>query len=251
MQNGAKPDFSRNPFSQQHGGNTTYQVAQGMVQIPAATIMAAQPLPAVQHYAHKVVQTSMQLPEQWQNSQMHHQSRPNHSNTHLHSEMVLNSTTVANLNRAPPSTVPPSRSATPPNHPNPQPSLYLQEPQASNSSRARQGFESNNHPYQNNRSGNYHHSYAGGGGGGAVPPPSGGWVGRSSVADRADRPEYESWSPDNSPSRRREYLPGRYHNEPSANLRNGYRHGKANQQDLVQPSGYHDVGNKRWQDRRR
>lgn len=206
-------------------------------QIPAATVMTPQPSATVQQYAHKVV-PPVQLPEQWQ-AQMHHLNRHNSSNAqHFTSEM-------ANLNRAPsnargasPSAIwadasGPSRSATPPN-----------------SLRARQGFESN-YQYQNNPSVNYHHGYSGGGSmhGSAPPLPSSAtWGGRSSVSDR---PEYESWSPDNSPSRRHEYLPGRRHNEPSLSLRNGYRHGKTTQQDFVQHSGYQDSGNKRWQDRGR
>ncbi|KAH6811139.1 Homeodomain-like superfamily protein [Perilla frutescens var. frutescens] len=190
--NGAKRDFSRNPFSRQPNGNA-HQVPirqQGVVR-SSATVQ--------QYTGHKVVQSS---PEQWQqahtNPQMHHQSRPNSSNMqHFTSE---------NGGK-----------------------LYVQEPPFSDSLRARQGYESN-HSYQNqnNPSANYqHHAYAGGSGSGSgsgslqVP-----WGGRSNV-------EYESWSPDNSPSRRHEYLPARYNNEP----RNGYR----------QPSG----GNKRWQDRRR
>lgn len=285
MQNGARPDFSRNPFSRQHAlanGNAYRPLGavlptqqQGMV--PATTILTPQPSATVQQFAHVVVppavaslQTSIQLPEQWQphtNSQMHHQSttQPNSSNIqHLTMEMMLNPNTVANFNRVSSNVLgastiwadplgnvkpmAPSHSITPPHPPKPLQSPYLQESTVSNSLRARQGFESN-YLYQNNPTLNNYNAYAGGSVQASVPP-SGTWGGR------ADRPEFESWSPDNSPSRSHEYLPGRYHNEPSVNLRNGYRHGKAMQQNMVQPSGYQDnstggAGNKRWQDHRR
>ncbi|KAL1542661.1 homeobox protein LUMINIDEPENDENS [Salvia divinorum] len=240
--NGAKPDFSRNPFSRQQqqqglANGITYGLSQvrqhGMVsastlvqsQIPAATILT-QRSASLQLYSHKVVPQldSVQLPEQWQphtNPQMHHLNSHNSSNAqHFTSEMAIQ-------NRGPSSVIwgeasGPSRSATPPN-----------------TMRARQGFESN-YQYQSNPSVNYHHGYSGG------PPSSssGTWGGRS-------RREYESWSPENSPSRRHEYVPGQRHNEPSLSSRNGYRHGETTQQDFVQHSGYQDAGSKRWLDRRR
>ncbi|KAI3449520.1 hypothetical protein Pfo_006185 [Paulownia fortunei] len=300
--NGPKPDFSRNPFSRHHAlaNGNAYQAtgaalpirhqvqASTLIQplIPATTILAPQPSATVQQLAHVVVppvaslQTTVQLPEQWQaptNSQMRHQStRPNSFNTqHLTTEMMLNANTVANSNRSPsnvlgasshtiwaeplgnvkPSPVsiliPPSRSLTPPQHPKPPQSPYLQEPIVSNSLRARQGYESNYY-YQNNRTVNSYNAYAEGSVQAAVPSV-GSWGGRNNLPDR---PEFESWSPDNSPSRRHEYLPGRYYHEPSVNVRHGYRHERTMQQNLAQPSGHQDhsvdgAGNKRWLDHRR
>lgn len=265
MQNGAKPDFSRNPFSRQQGfvNGNAYQATgaafSGHSQIPPATVFTPQPSASVQQFAHVVVppvQTSIQLPEQWQahtNSQLHHQSsRLNSSSTQRSTtEMMLNSNTVANYNRAPSNMVwadpvggpmPPSRSVTPPHTVKQPESLYLQDPTvSSNSLRSRQSFESN-HLYQNNRATNNYNAYSGGPVR-AAGPASGTWGGRN---NHVERPEFESWSPDNSPSRRREYLPDQYHNEPSGNSRNGYRH-----RNPMQPSGYRDSGNKRWQDHRR
>ncbi|XP_042061731.1 homeobox protein LUMINIDEPENDENS-like [Salvia splendens] len=233
--NGAKPDFSRNPFSRQQqqglANGIAYGVSQarqqGMVSaIPAATILTPQRSASLQQYSHKVAPqlASVQLPEQWQphtNPQMHHLNSHNSSNAqHFTSEMAI-------PNRGPSPAIwgeasGLSRSATPPN-----------------TLRARQGFESN-YQYQSNPSANYHHGYSGG----HPSSSSGTWGGRS-------RREYESWSPDHSPSRRHEYVPGQRHNEPSLSLRNGYRHGKTTQQDFVQHSGYQDAGSKRGQDRRR
>lgn len=230
MQNGVKHDFSRNPFSRQQGlaNGNAYQ---SMVsQIPATAILTPQPSATVQHYAHEPpasLQASVQLHEQWHqphtNQQFFHQSRLNSSNTqHFTSERLQNPNTTANASPSPaiwagPSG--PSRSATPPDH----------------SLRSRHGYESN-YPYQNNRSVNYNHGYSGGSAGTRQMP---------------ERPEYESWSPDNSPSRRHEYMPGPHHNEASSSSRNGYRHGKGMQQNLVQHSRYQDGRNKQWQDRRR
>ncbi|KAL8548585.1 hypothetical protein ACS0TY_007759 [Phlomoides rotata] len=250
--NGTKPDFSRNPFSRQQGfaNGNAYQAT------GAAFPVHSQIPAAVQQFAPVVlppVQTSIQLPEQWQahtNSQLHHQSsRLNSSNTQrFTTEMMPNANTVANYNRAPSNMVwadplSPSRSVTPPLPVKlPQSSLYLQDPTvSSNSSRSRQSFESN-HPYQNNRATNNYNAYAGGPTRGAGQA-SGTWGGRN---NHVERPGFESWSPDNSPSRRREYSPGQYHNEPSSHSRNGYRH-----RSSMQPSGYRDGLNKRWQDHRR
>ncbi|KAK6115026.1 hypothetical protein DH2020_007295 [Rehmannia glutinosa] len=122
--------------------------------------------------------------------------------------------------------MPPSRSPTPSYPPPKQPeSSYLQERLVSNSLRTRQqGFESNYHNYQNNPTVNGYNAYAGG--------------------RRNNRPEFESWSLDNSPSRRHEYLPGQYYRDPNTNLRHdGYRDERTMQQNLA--------GNKRWRDHRR
>ncbi|XP_042034829.1 homeobox protein LUMINIDEPENDENS-like isoform X2 [Salvia splendens] len=227
--NGAKPDYSKNPFSRQQQGlanGITYGVSQARQQGMATTILTPQRSVSVQQYSHKVAPqlASVQLPEQWQphtNPQMHHLNSHNSSNAQqFTSEMPI-------PNRGPSSGIwgeasGLSRSATPPN-----------------TLRARQGLESN-YQYQSNPRVNYHHGYSGG------PPSSssGTWGGRS-------RREYESWSPDNSPSRRHEYVPGQRHNQPSLSSRNGYRHGKTTQQDFVQHSSYQDAGSKRWQDWRR
>ncbi|KAK4418165.1 Homeobox protein LUMINIDEPENDENS [Sesamum alatum] len=290
--NGMKPDFSRNPFSRQHAfeNGNAYQApgaalplqSHGMIpsstlvqhQIPATTVLAPQPSATVQQLAYAVVQPvsslPIQLPEQWQapaNPQIHHQNtRPITSNIqHLTTEMRLNANTVADANRASSIRAEPFGNVNPspgsvlmspsqslaPSHPlNPQLS-YIQEPLVSNSLSSRQGFDSNYH-YQNNQTVNNYNAYAGGAGQ-AVLPPAGNWGGRNSLAER---PEFESWSPDNSPSRRHEYLPGRYYHEPSINSRQGYRPERAMQQNPAQSSGYQDynmsrAGNKRWQDHRR
>lgn len=272
--NGAKPDFSRNPFSRQQGfaNGNAYQATgaafSGQSQIPAASVFTPQPSAAMQQFAHAVVplvQTSIQLPEQWQahsNSQSHHQnSRHNSSNTqHFTTQMTLNANTVANYNRAPSNTgwadpvggnvkpFPPSRSVTPPHSAKPPQSLYLQNPTvSSNLSRSRQSFEPN-HPYQNNRAANNYNAYPAGAVRAAGSASSSAWGGRNNLLER---PEFESWSPDNSPSRRHEYSSGQYHNEPSGASRNGYRQRKTMQPNPMQPSGYRDGGNKRWQDHRR
>lgn len=264
LQNGAKPDFSRNPFSRQQGfaNGNAYQATgaafSGQSQIPAASVFTPQPSVAVQQFAHAVVppvQTSIQLPEQWQphtNSQIHHQnSRLNSSNTqHFTTQMTLNANTVANYNRVPsntgwadPEPFPPSRSVTPPHSTKLPQSLYLQNQTVSSSSlRSRQSFEPN-HPYQNNRAVNNYNAYPAGPVRAAGSASSSTWGARNNLVER---PEYESWSPDNSTSRRHEYSSGQYHNEPSGASRNGYRQRKA-----MPPSGYRDGENKRWQDHRR
>lgn len=225
VQNGPKPDFSRNPFSRQHA---SVNINTFQHQIPAATMMTPQPSTTVQHAVvppQLPVQTNIHFPEQWNspNSQIHHQSiPPNSSNLyqqHLTTEMLLNTNMVAN-----PSLVPPSGSL------------------VSNHLGLRQGFEPNY--YQNNQALSNYNAYAGG----SVP----------SRNSRVGRPGFESWGPDDSPSRRHEheYLPpGPYYREPSPNVnsRHGYRQERAPQQNLGQPSGYHDrgPGNRRWPDHRR
>ncbi|KAL0389607.1 UNVERIFIED_CONTAM: Homeobox protein LUMINIDEPENDENS [Sesamum calycinum] len=266
---------------QSHGMTPTSTLVQH--QIPATTSLAPQPSAVVQQLAHMVgplvSSLPIQLPEQWQgpaNPQIHHQNtRPITSNIqHLTTEMRLNANTVADSNRASSSVLgassptiraepfgnvkpspgsvlmAPSQSLAPSHPLNPQVS-YIQEPLVSNSLSSRQGFDSNYH-YQNNQTVNNYNAYAGGAGQ-AVLPPAGNWGGRNNLADR---PEFESWSPDNSPSRRHEYLPGRYYHEANPNLRHGYRPERAMQKNLGQSSGYQDynmsrTGSKRWADHRR
>ncbi|KAL2238957.1 UNVERIFIED_CONTAM: Homeobox protein LUMINIDEPENDENS [Sesamum indicum] len=251
-------------------------------QIPATTILAPQPSAAVQQLAHMVgppvSSLPIQLPEQWQgpaNPQIHHQNtHPITSNIHLTTEMRLNANTLADSNRAssnvlgassptiraepfgnvnpsPGSVLMAPSQSLAPSHPlNPQLS-YIQEPLVSNSLRSRQGFDSNYH-YQNNQTVNNYNAYAGGAGQ-AVLPPAGNWGGRNNLADR---PEFESWSPDNSPSRRHEYLPGRYYHEASPNLRHGYRPERSMQKSLGESSSYQEynmsrTGSQRWPDHRK
>ncbi|KAL6505003.1 hypothetical protein OROGR_024820 [Orobanche gracilis] len=254
-QSGPRHDFSRNPFSRQpmsaNGnihqatGNVLPIQPQEMVVpartlkqplIPATTILAHQPSVVVQQSAHVVVppvaslRTRTHLPEQWQaptNPHVHHQNIPpnNSSNIHLTTEIMLNSSraqsnVVGSSNRTQ------SRLVTPPN--------WAQSNVVSNNStlRARQRFESN-HRYQNNRNVNGHNAYARG----PVPP--------GSRNDLLARPEFESWSPDNSPPRRHENSPGQYYRYPNVNSRHVYMDERAMQQNLG------GARNKRWRDNRR
>ncbi|KAL0419998.1 UNVERIFIED_CONTAM: Homeobox protein LUMINIDEPENDENS [Sesamum radiatum] len=252
--NGLKPDFSRNPFSRQHAfeNDNAYQApgaalplqSHGMTptstlvqhQIPATTSLAPQPSAVVQQLAHMV--------------------GPLPTLTGLLLVLGASSPTIraepfGNVKPSPGSVLMAPSQSLAPSHPlNPQLS-YIQEPLVSNSLSSRQGFDSNYH-YQNNQTVNNYNAYAGGAGQ-AVLPPAGNWGGRNNLADR---PEFESWSPDNSPSRRHEYLPGRYYHEASPNLRHGYRPERAMQKNLGQSSGYQDynmsrTGSKRWADHRR
>ncbi|KAG8370664.1 hypothetical protein BUALT_Bualt13G0006800 [Buddleja alternifolia] len=247
--NGSRPDFSRNPFSRQPANmaGNGYQASATVLSnrqqetISTSTFMQHQTQPGPflggqgQSLPHVMasppvlsLQTSIQLPEQWQqqmptNLPIH----PNSTNTqHFTPQMMLN----ANItNRASSNTIPTigaeplARYSASPHVP------YLQEP---NSMRARQGLESIHH-YQNNPTLNNYNGYAEG--------PA--WGSRNNLRER---PEFESWSPDNSPSRHYEHIHDRNYNGPRVNLRHGYGPN----------SGYQDhamrgAGNKRWRDQRR
>ncbi|KAL3644793.1 hypothetical protein CASFOL_009973 [Castilleja foliolosa] len=234
--NGTRPDFSRNPFSRQ------LVSANGNVYQSTTTILAPQPAAQSAHVVEPSRQTTAQLPEQWHahlnNTQTHHQSRFNTSHTqHFTTETMLN----ANSNRAASNNVvggynvvkqspvsilmPPSRSVTPP----PQ-SAYF--PEQSNSSRNRQSFDPN-YRYQNNRNANDYDAYAG---------RPGQALGRNNLVGR---PEFESWGPNNSPPRHREYLPGPYYRDQNVNSRHGYIDERERQQNIG------GAGNKRWREHRR
>ncbi|KAL9168471.1 hypothetical protein ABFS82_04G017500 [Erythranthe guttata] len=245
--NGAKQDFSRNPFSRQpaSGIGSTYHATGGALPIRQPQIPAQMVVPPP--VASLQTNTTQLMSEHWQahtNSQMHHQSiiPPNSFNTQQH---LLN----ANSNRAPPNSygsssshtnwgepssgnikpspvsilMPPSRSLTPPHHQKP---AQMQDPFGAN------------YRYQNNQSVGNYDAYAGGSVQG----------GRSSR--HAGGPGFESWSPDNSPSRRHEYLPGHYYQDPNVNAR-------AMQQNMGQPSDYYQdqrfggPANRRWPENRR
>ncbi|CAA0832042.1 Homeobox protein LUMINIDEPENDENS [Striga hermonthica] len=192
--NGSRPDFSRNPFSRQQtsASGSIYQ-----------TTGFAQPVSLSQHSAHLTAsQTSVQLPL---TTQMYHQqSRFNtlqHAQ-HLTTEMLPNPGPInPNLNWADSN------------------GYYASEQSVSNLSRARQGFDPNYH-YQHTRNENGYNAYAAG-------PPGG----RNNLAGRP-WPGPESWSPGESPSRGREYLPDQYY--------------RGNRDERAMGG----AGNKRWRDYR-
>ncbi|KAL6500363.1 hypothetical protein OROHE_025729 [Orobanche hederae] len=247
---GARHDFSRNPFSRQpmsaNGnihqatGNVLPIQPQEMVVpartlkqplIPATTILAHQPSVVVQQSAHVMVPPVASLRART-HSHVHHQNvLPNNSSNiqHLTTEIMLNSSR-AQSNVVGSSNWAQSRVVTPPNR--------AQFNVVSNNStlRARQNFESN-HRYQNNRNVNGHNAYDGG--------PMREVVLRGSRNDLLGRPEFESWSPDNSPPRRHEDSPGQYYRDSSMNSRHGYVDERAMQQNLG------GARNKRWRDNRR
>lgn len=248
-------------------------------QISAASLPSA--AAAAHQLAHKVVlpvpslQTNVQLAENWKapaptNSQMHLQTSISNSfNTqYMSTETVLNTHTASNSNWAsssilsasstawseslgnvkppPPSVVKaPSRSLTPPRSSRPTKSPYPQESVARNSLSTRQGFESK-YGYTNNRTLNNYNAYAGGSVEAMLPRgPRGG---REYLTGR---PGYESWSPDNSPSRCHEHSSSPYYHEADVNSRHGYR--ATTQQNVANPSRYKDhnigsAGQKRWRD---
>lgn len=110
--------------------------------------------------------------------------------------------------------------------------------------RGRQGLPSNYNPTLVNQNNSYNASPFGG----PVQPPRSQWEGSNEYAEGE---EFESWSPDNSPTRNREHAMGRNFPEPRMNPGRGYR---PDQFRMRNSSGYRDHnrhGNRRWRDRRR
>ncbi|XP_051142120.1 homeobox protein LUMINIDEPENDENS [Andrographis paniculata] len=274
--NGPKPDFTRNPFSRQltvANGNTYQGPAvvypQGMVpsstvlqsQIPASTIMASQPSSSVQQLGHggappplgASLQTSIQLAENWKapvptNPQLYHQTTLSNSfNTqYMTTEKILNANLVANSNRALSTALPSSSLPTV----WPESLGNVQAPPASMESiphstlSAGQVFESK-YGYPNNRTVNNYNAYPGRPVENSMLPGTRG--GREIFTDR---PGFESWSPDNSPSRRHEHSSGQSHRELDVNSRHRYA---TMPQNPVHPSRYQDhnvgpPGHKHWRD---
>ncbi|PIN02364.1 hypothetical protein CDL12_25124 [Handroanthus impetiginosus] len=232
--NGPRPDFSRNPFSRQHNGllpatGAALPARPQMVvpastltqpQIPATTILAPQP-PAVV-MPPSSLQTYGDI-----NPQMHHHNSFNIQ--HLTTQMMVNANTVVKSNRAPSNLVAASS-----------PSIWNEplgniQPLGSTSIQPSQSYTPpQSSYYQNNRNVNNYNAYAAG-----PVQAVASWGGGKNVVEQ--RSDFESWSPDNSPSRRHEYLPGQYYRESSPNVRHGYR----------QPSGYQDHSSEQWRDYRR
>ncbi|KAG9156971.1 hypothetical protein Leryth_009023 [Lithospermum erythrorhizon] len=130
-----------------------------------------------------------------------------------------------------------------------QPSPYVPEAPHSSSWRERQGSNAASY-YQGNLNPRIHYS-ENVGGPMLVPRQDEAW-------NRArERPGYESWSPDNSPTRSHEYLPQRDHIGARGNLSQHYRPERSLQRNFGYPpgAGYGDPsrggGSRRWNDRRR
>ncbi|XP_075492217.1 homeobox protein LUMINIDEPENDENS-like isoform X2 [Primulina tabacum] len=229
--NGLKRDLTRNPFSRQH---TT---AKGSAHFPGAPVFVTHPPPV------STLQSTIQS-QQHTNILMHNKSSSVH---HLAPEMMLNQNTAINSNRASPSllrvenfgnidmsarslgisstrVLPTPTSA--PSHPQ---LPYTRESTGPHSLTTRLGYETINYhqknPTINNvRTGAHVHA--------AVP--TGTWE----RYERAGRPEFESWSPENSPHRRHEYIPGQNYPESRVNIR--HERERQTHRNSVQSSGFRD-----------
>lgn len=260
MQNGVRPDFSRNPFTKQHAivNGNAYQT------LPASSLVQAQiPVP-VPHLAHASVppvaslQTANQLSDQWHstpNPVVHHQLL-NTLNTEQHftPETMLNVNNMANFNRASPSNIVHSLAGSYTLRAEPlgdvrarsqvQQEVHYPCYEEPSLKRARQEYEPSYH-LQNGRNMNNYNGYVGG------PVQVDTWDGRHRIPDR---PGYESWSPDDSPPRDYGYMPNRNYQGRGVD---GYRPDRVARQNPPGPSyGYPDngvggTGDRRWQGYRR
>ncbi|GMN38080.1 hypothetical protein TIFTF001_007342 [Ficus carica] len=126
--------------------------------------------------------------------------------------------------------------------------------QVPDSWRARQGTVPANYnpPLANqNHSYNSYNTYNASPFGGPVQPPQSQWEGNDS--EYAEGDEFESWSPDNSPTRNREYY-GMGRDFPETRMNPGGRAYRSDQLRMRNSSGYRDHnrhGNRRWRERRR
>ncbi|XP_073284728.1 homeobox protein LUMINIDEPENDENS-like isoform X2 [Primulina huaijiensis] len=237
--NGLKRDLTRNPFSRQHttAKGSVFQAPEA-AHIPGAPVFVSHPPPV------STLLSTIQSQQHNTNILMHNKSSSVH---HLAPEMTLNPNTAINSNRASPSLLRvenfgnidmSARSLgisstrllpTPTSAPSNPQLRYTRESTGPHSLTTRLGYETINYhqknPTINNvRTGGHVHA--------AVP--TGTWE----RDERAGRPEFESWSPENSPHRRHEYIPGQNYPESRVNTR--HERERQTHRNSVQSSGFRD-----------
>ncbi|XP_073064850.1 homeobox protein LUMINIDEPENDENS-like isoform X1 [Primulina eburnea] len=236
--NGLKRDLTRNPFSRQHttAKGSVFQAPEA-AHIPGAPVFVTHPPPL------STLQSTFQS-QQHTNILMHNKSSSVH---HLAPEMMLNPNTAINSNRASPSLLrvenfgnidmsarslgisstrllPTPTSA--PSHPQ---LPYTRESTGPHSLTTRLGYETINYHQKNPTINNVRT-----GGNVHAAVPTGTWA----RYERAGRPEFESGSPENSPHRRHEYIPGQNYPESRVNIR--HERERQTHRNSVQSSGFRD-----------
>ncbi|KZV35892.1 Homeodomain-like superfamily protein [Dorcoceras hygrometricum] len=234
--NGVKRDLTRNPFSRQQttAKGNVFQSPE-TAHIPGPSVFVSHPSPA------SSLQSTLQS-QQCTNILMHNKSSNVH---HLAPEMLLKQNTAINSNRAstsllrvenfgninmsPASLGISSTRLLPSPTPTPlHPQLpYTRESTIPHSLSARPGYETINYHQKNPTINNV----------GIDGPVHAALPARTWERNgRAVRPEYESWSPENSQHRHFEYIPGQNHPEPRVDIRRE----RAMPRNSVQSSGFRD-----------